>query len=282
MKERIALTSNSLTYAPTAMTNDLIYVYCLSNSPPQLGRNIELDGLKSLMSNDFYVIVKYVSESEFSEENFKKNLSDIQWLETNAREHVGVINTIMENNTVIPFKFGTIFQTEDSLRKFIADYSDSLIENFHYIGGKEEWAVKIYCDRKALSEQIDELSEEAAALEKQIMASSPGKAFLLKRKKTDLIENEMDRLCKIYGQEYYNEFKNLSESTSLNNLLPKEFTGREDTMILNAIFLVSKNKVPDFKSTADTLRKKDGNSGFFIEATGPWPPFSFISIKEKQ
>ena len=264
------------------MTNDLIYVYCITNSPPGLVRNMETKGLKSLIFDNFYVIVKYVSESEFSEENFKKNLSDIQWLETNAREHIRVISMIMEYSTVVPFKFGTIYNTKAGLKKFITDYSGSLVENFHHIKGKEEWSVKIYCDRKELCVQIDELSEEAAALEKQIMASSPGKAFLLTRKKTDLIENEMDRLCKNYGQEYYNEFKNLSESTSLNNLLPKEFTGRKDTMILNATFLVSKNKVTDFKSTVDTLRKRDGNSGFFIEATGPWPPFSFISIKEKQ
>jgi hypothetical protein len=263
------------------MTNDLIYVYCLSNGSPEPGRDMELAGLKSLAVGDFYVIVKYVHESEFSEENFKRNLSDIQWLETNAREHVGIISALMEQNTVIPFKFGTIFHAEDSLKKFITDYSGSLIENFHHIKRKEEWSVKIYCDRKSLCEQIDELSEEAAALEKKILVSSPGKAYLLKRKKTDLIENEMDRLCKKYGQEYFNQFKNLSESTNLNNLLPKEFTGREDTMILNAIFLVSKNNAIDFKNTADKLMEKHGDFGFFIEITGPWPPFSFISIKEK-
>jgi hypothetical protein len=264
------------------MINDLIYVFCISRSPFGLVRNIKSKGLKSLLFNDFYVIVKYVLESEFSEENFKKNLSDIQWLESNAREHIRVISMIMEYSTVIPFKFGTIYNTKAGLRKFITDYSGSLNENFHHIKGKEEWSVKIYCDRKALTGLIDELSEEAAALEKQIMVNSPGKAFLLRRKKTELIENEMDRLCKNYGQEYYDEFKNLSESASLNNLLPKELTGREDTMILNATFLVSKNKVTDFRSAVDTLRKKDGNSGLFIEATGPWPPFSFISIKEKQ
>jgi len=132
-----------------------------------------------------------------------------------------------------------------------------------------------------LCEQIDELSEEAASLEKQIMASSPGKAFLLKKKKTELIENEMDRLCKKYGQEYYDEFKILSEATYLNNLLPKDIVGREDSMILNASFLISKNKLAEFKNTVDVLKKKDGNSGFFIESTGPWPTFSFISIKEK-
>jgi hypothetical protein len=186
----------------------------------------------------------------------------------------------MDQNTAIPFKFGTIFNSEDSLRKFIADYSDSLFENFHHIEGREEWSVKIYCDRKSLSQQIDELSEETASLEKQIMASSPGKAFLLRRKKSELVENEMDRICKSYGQNYYDEFRKLSVSTNLNNLLPKEFTGREDTMILNAAFLVNKTKVNDFRNTVDTLRKKDGNSGFFIETTGPWPPFSFIYIKE--
>lgn len=262
------------------MANDLIYVYCLSNSPPVLHESMKLKGLKSLVFGDFHVVVKSVSEGEFSEENFKRNLSNIEWLETNAREHVEVINILMAQNTVIPFKFGTIFHAEDSLKKFITDYSGSLIENFHQIEGKEEWSVKIYCDRKSLSEQIDELSEETAALEKQIMASSPGKAFLLKRKKSELIENEMDRICKSYGQNYYNEFKNLSVSTNLNNLLPKEFTGREDTMILNAAFLISKSKVNDFRNTIDTLRKKDGNCGFFLETTGPWPPFSFIYIKE--
>lgn len=264
------------------MINDLIYVYCISRTPPGLVPGMEDSGLEYLMFNDFYVIVKYVSESEFSEENFKKNLSNIQWVELNAREHIRVITAIMEQRTVIPFKFGTIYHTKDSLKNFITNYSDSLIENFLHITGKEEWSVKIYFDSKILLEQIDELSEEAAALEKQIMASSPGKAFLLKIKKTELIKNEITRLHKNYGQKYYDKFKNLSESTSLNNLLPKEFTGREDTMILNATFFVNKNKVADFISTVETCRKKDGNSGCFIEAIGPWPPFSFISIKEKQ
>jgi hypothetical protein len=260
------------------MITDLIYVYCLLNTQPVLHGTLKIRDLKSIVIGDFNVIVKYVSSQEFSEVNFKRNLSDIEWLENNVREHVEVITTLMDQNTAIPFKFGTIYNAEDSLRKFITDYSDSLIENFHHIEAREEWSVKIYCDRKSLCEQIDELSEETAALEKQIMASSPGKAFLLKRKKIELIENEMDRICKSSGQRCYNDFKNLSESTILNNLLPKEFTGREDSMILNAAFLVSKIKVNEFKNTVDTISKQDRNSVFFIETTGPWPPFSFINI----
>ncbi len=263
------------------MIHNLIYVYCLANSPPELDASTESRELKSFKYDGFYVVVKLVSEDEYDEENFKRNLSNIHWVETNARTHISVINSIMEHQTVIPFKFGTIFQTEERIQKCLLEYSDSLHENFKYIHAKEEWSVKVYCDRKALCSQIDELSEETAALETQIMASAPGKAFLLKRKKTEMIENEMDRLCKEYGQTYYEHFNSLSEANSLINMLPKEFTGRQDTMILNATFLVRKNKVAELLNAIEVMKGNDEQSSFFIEASGPWPPFSFISIKEK-
>lgn len=263
------------------MKEDLIYVYCITNIPVGFVGNLESKGLNSFMFEDFFVIVKSVSDLEFSEENLKKNISNIEWLGENAREHIQVIRSIMKYSDVIPFKFGTIFNSKLRLKQFIIDYADSLSENFKIISGKEEWALKIYCDQKKLCEQIDELSEEAALLEKQIMESSPGKAYLLKRKKTEFIDNEINRICKKYGQEYFDEFKKLSESNSLNNLLPNNYTGREDSMILNATFLLNKNKVNDFINTVEILRKKDGGFGFFIEVSGPWPPFSFISIKEK-
>ena len=222
-----------------------------------------------------------VSEAEFSEESLKKNLSDIKWLEPKVREHISVITMIMDQYTAIPFKFGTIFQSEASLASFVEKYTDSLIDNLISVEWKEEWSIKIYNNRKVLIEQIDELSEEAAELEKQIMASSPGKAFLLKRKKSDLIENEIDRICKHWGQQYFEEFNEMSESTQLNNLLPKEFSGRNDDMILNAAFLVNKDKTINFVATARQFRQKYAKLGFDFEITGPWPPFSFISIKER-
>ena len=264
------------------MENDLIYVYCILKTAPGQIPDVESLDLKSILVDDFCAVVKDVSADEFAEENLKKNLQDIQWLEANVRDHIRIIGRIMETGTVIPFKFGTIFNTKPGLETFLRDYSASLDENFQLISGKEEWAVKIYYRRKVLVDMIDELSLESAALEKQIMASSPGKAFLLQRKKEVLVNNEIERICKAYGQLHYDEFNKLSESTSLNNLLPKELSGREEAMILNAAFLVCKNKVIDFRSTVDKLRNKDGNPGFIIEVTGPWPPFSFISVKEKE
>lgn len=263
------------------MNTDLIYVYCITNDSSQKIDLINFEGLKSFVFGNFTVFGKHVDTNEYAEENFKINLSNIQWLETNAREHIRVISEIMKLLSIIPFNFGTIYQSENNLQKFILDYEDSLIENFFHLKGKEEWVVKIYVNIKVLKVRIDELSEKSAALEKEIMASSPGKAFLLSRKKTELIENEIDQLCKLHGQKYYDEFKSLSVATSLNNLLPKDFTQRDETMILNANFLVSQNRSTEFIKQVDILTKESDPYGFVIEATGPWPTFSFISIKEK-
>jgi len=262
--------------------NDLIYVYCISDKRLGNIREFELKTVDTIQVGDFFAIIKYVRGEEFSEVNFKANLSNAEWLEKNAREHILVISKIMEAGPVIPFRFGTIYYSLEGLQKFVTDFSDSLADNFNHIRGKEEWAVKIYCDRRILSEQIDELSEEAASLEAQIMDSSPGKAFLLKRKKSELIENEMDRLCKGFGQSYFNELRDLSLATALNNLLPKEFTGRNDTMILNATFLVAQEKSANLSCTVEELQGKARKAGFFLELTGPWPLFSFVHITENQ
>jgi hypothetical protein len=263
------------------MTNKLIYAYCVLNTEPELEKKTEFSGLEIIFYGGFYVVVKMVPDTEYSEENLKKNLSDIAWLDVNARSHVSIISLLMEDHTVVPFNFGTIYHSIENLNKFIADYSDSLIRNLHFVDWKDEWAIKVYSNQLLLKEQIDSLSPEAAELEKQIMASSPGKAFLLTRKKADLIENVIEKLGKKYGQEYFNEFNAISASAKLNNLIPKEFSCRNDNMILNASFLVAKDLAIEFVTMARRLKNKYSDLGFDMEVTGPWPPFSFIAIKEK-
>jgi len=263
------------------MQNSMIYLYCLAISRTEPGYWLEMGRLKSFKVGDFYVIVKNIPETDFSEENLRRNFSDKLWVKTNVQDHIAILKKIMEHHEVLPFKFGTVFNDEADLKTYIASHSTTLSRNFYALAGREEWRIQVFCNRKALRRHIDELSDLAAAMEKEIMASSPGKAHLLIRNKTGLIESEMDRICKNYSQEYLDEFNRLSDLYSLNNLLPKEYTEREDNMILNANFLVHKNKHNMFQETLETSRKKGVNFGFFLEISGPDPPLSFISQVKK-
>lgn len=261
------------------MADELIYVYCISDSAIRLDEVSEQESLKCLMFREFYAIVKQVSPDEFSEENLKKNFADLPWIEIHAWDHIRIISEVMKNSTVIPFKFGTIFNSEESLGKFIQNYSGSLTENIKNIKGKEEWSVKIYCNRTLLNQQIVEISEDVHTLEQEILESMPGKAFLLKRKKVELIEKEVEKVMQICGQSCYNELAALSELTKINNILPKELTERTDDMILNVSYFVNQGRVNELLSAIGELQKKYKNVGFDMAAAGPWPPFSFISIK---
>jgi hypothetical protein len=263
------------------MAEELIYIYCIADNPLKPDEISGNETLKSLAYGEFYAIAKLVSPEEFSEENLKKNFADIAWIDVHAREHIRIISEVMKNSTVIPFKFGTIFNSTESLGMFVNDYSVSLAENFKTLKGKEEWSVKIYCDRSVLNVQIVEISEDVRNLEEEIQKSMPGKAFILKRKKVELIGKEVEKVMRICGQSCYDALATISESTRINNLLPKEVTGRTDDMMLNASFLVNCEKVNDLLTAVEKAIEKYKNTGLNIEATGPWPSFSFVNIKEK-
>jgi hypothetical protein len=137
------------------------------------------------------------------------------------------------------------------------------------MNGKEEWSVKIFCDRKVLLDQIDEISKDAAILEEKIMASSPGKAYLLQRKKAELVKTEMVRICNEFSWSCFNNFKSLSNSCIMINLIPDEVQKKKNAIILNVSIFLSSDEVTKLKSIYDVICKNYGISGFSIEASGP-------------
>jgi hypothetical protein len=187
----------------------------------------------------------------------------------------------MKSGAVVPFKFGTIFNTSDSLGDFVRKYADSIHENLDSIREKEEWSVKIYCDKSGLNQKIGTISEEVRTLETEISKSMPGKAFLLKRKKVELIGTEVEKVMRTCGQSLYDELVALCERVKINNVLAKEVTERTDEMILNLSCLLNREKVPELLKVVEESEEKYKHASFVIDTTGPWPPFSFISIQEK-
>ena len=134
---------------------------------------------------------------------------------------------------------------------------------------KEEWSVKIFCDREVLLDQIDEISKDAAILEEKIMASSPGKAYLLQRKKTEFIKTEMVRICNEFSQSCFNKFKSLNNSCIMINIDPDEVQKSKNAIILNVSIFISSDEVNKLKNVYDVICKNYGISGFSIEVSGP-------------
>lgn len=262
---------------------DLIYLYCITNNVPKLK---EIDGLVDnhyfIYHQSLYAIVNKVKESEFGEENLKTNLADLEWIKVKASIHEKVIEGIMKNACVIPFKFATLFNTADNLKTMLGQHLEEFKDILKKLEDKEEWGVKIYCDLEKLKEVIIQEDGEILNIDREIKSSLPGKAYLLKKKKEELLDRAATKKLNEYGQASFDTLREKSLEARINKLLPKEVTERNDEMILNSAFLINKDKVEDFLNIVEDLRTKYTDKGLFFDCTGPWPPYNFCNLSKEK
>lgn len=261
----------------------LIYLYCITDKVPKL-KEIEnlVDKPYFIYYQGLYAIVNKVKESEFNEENLKRNLADLEWIKVKASIHEKAIEGVMKNAGVIPFKFATLFNTEDNLKAMLGAHLEEFKDILIKLEDKEEWGVKIYCNSGKLKENLIQEDEQLLNIDKEINSSLPGKAYLLKKKKEELLNIAVNKKLNEYGQVSFDRLKEKSTEARINKLLPKEVTERNDEMILNSAFLINKDKVGDFLNILDDLRVEYTDKGLFFDCTGPWPPYNFCGLlKEK-
>jgi len=262
---------------------ELIYLYCMTDKTLNLEEMEKIsENIFPINSNGLYAVAKYVPKAEFSEENLKQNFADMNWVEPQVREHIRIISEIMKSSTVIPFKFGTIYNNEKNIKKMINNYSKTFMENINYLKNKEEWSVKIYCNLEKFDTMIIKNSDKINQLDNEIRQSSPGKAYILKKKRKDLIILENERKLNEYGQNCFNDLQKVADSTKINNLLPKEVTEKKNDMILNSAYLITKDKVKNFVNIIEKLINIYEAYGLEFDYSGPWPSYNFIDIKEKE
>jgi len=263
--------------------NDLIYLYCITNREPRL-KELEslVDRLYFICHEGLYAVVSKVRDSEFSEENLRRNLSNMEWVKIKVSIHEKIIEGVMENACVVPFKFATLFNTEDSLKAMLDKCKEELKENLKELKGKEEWGVKIYCNIEELKENLIQEDEELLKIDKEISSSLPGKAFFLMKKREELLNITATKKLNVCGQDSSERLSRQSLQSRINKLLPKEVTERKDDMILNSAFLVDKSKVAEFIHVANGLQTKYNDKGIDFDCTGPWPPYNFCSINRKE
>lgn len=256
----------------------LIYVYCLTSFQPSQIETYENGKLYLIENNGLYLAVKNVSEDEYSEVALKKNISNESWLDTHVRAHISIISKIMETQTVIPFNFGTIYTSAETLNLFIDKYYSQLTQALHYLENKEEWSVKIYCDKNTVINNISILSSTVSDIELQIKNSSPGKAYILGKKKIELIGKEIAGIYNSYSKLFFTQLNSWSEEYRLNTILSNDLSGRDDDMILNVTFLIEKERLNNFIVLTDQMISQYENIGLALDLTGPWPPYTFLNL----
>lgn len=266
----------------TLSDHELIYLYCVTGEAPDL-RNLaaRVANLYWIAHRDLCAVVSNVPELEFNEQALHQNVNDMEWLKLKVLLHEGVIESVMQHQTVVPFKFATIFRNQNSLTTCLEQNYNPLQTTLLNLKGREEWGVKVYCDRRKLQFALVDEDEPVISLDREIAAATPGKAFFLKKQREDLMRTEAERKLTDYSQDCFERLSEGSLKARLNTCSPGEVTPQKEEMILNAAFLIEALKHSVLMGAIYKLRADYEDKGLRFDCTGPWPPYNFCQFSKE-
>lgn len=191
--------------------------------------------------------------------------------EETAFAHEHVVDRVLSEYAVLPLKFCTIFKDEAGIRRALAKLYDKFFMEFKRLEGRVEMGVKVLWAPQAAMNEIEQVSEKVSRLKRQMSSKSFGAAHLMRTRLEKVVGQELNRKADEYSARIYNSLKKESDDSRLNSLIGH--------MIVNAAFLVRKDKLEDFKSNFELIRSEYTGKGFEFILSGPWPPYNFVTTR---
>lgn len=189
----------------------------------------------------------------------------------NALGHERVIETVMEQHSVLPMSFGTVFRTEGDVVRFLRDTHDALHEVLGQVSGKIEFGVQVNWDPDAVIRDIETRSEEVAHLKTEIQRGAGGSTYFARLQLGRLVERLLSERADEYVLDVYEQLRHVAVASKLNKTIGER-------MILNAAFLVERERAGAFDAMmAELARRHDGKLTFRF--TGPWPAYNFVNVR---
>src|SRR2546423_5181808 len=191
----------------------------------------------------------------------------------NVFAHEQVNETVMREFTVLPMAFGALFRTEDDIIELIRGTHDALRDVLAKMEGKVEFGLKVNWDRERVIAEIEQVNEEIRHLKEQIISRTTGSTYFARMQLGRLVETALTEQTDAYVREVYSILRDTAVASRSNKPIG-------DKMIMNAAFLVEREREPEFdQKVKEIAAKYEGKLSF--KYTGPWPPYNFVHIRLK-
>ncbi len=122
------------------------YAYCIGEKQafPELARHrkpVPMESILGVSGNQVFLYPASDLAVIVSEHNPSESLS-----QKSGVDHARVIAACFQHSTVLPFRFGTVFNDDESLRKSIRSNQRQFLNNIDKLRGKTEMHLKIFVD----------------------------------------------------------------------------------------------------------------------------------------
>ena len=231
------------------------YAYCVSEKQafPELARHrkpVPMESVTGIFGNQVFLYPASDLAVIVSEHDPSINLD-----QKSAVDHAHVIADCFKHSTVLPFRFGTVYQDDETLRRSIRTNQRNFLSNLDRLRGKAEMHLKV---------TLDDCCRDFVP---SGVAQRVGKEYL-------------SNLREVASRQRERQTKARSVSTQMHRMfcpLDEEITCRRmdsGKMLLDIAHLIDHKCVERYqnKYSSASLLLKDCH----MHLSGPWPPYHFV------
>jgi hypothetical protein len=175
-------------------------------------------------------------------------------------EHARVVSACFRTTTVLPFKFGTIFESDDALRQAVRSNRRTFCETVQRLRGKAEMHLKVVVKDGSLRQALTEIE----------LPATVGGEYLMKLKEKASRERERQTKARALSVQVHRLFNPLDEEVSCKKV-------DSDGMLIDIAHLIDNKSVVKYQNRYSTATKQLKNCEILI--SGPWPPYHFLPVK---
>jgi len=232
------------------------YAYCIGEKQafPELSRHrkpIPMDSVVGVSGNQVFLYPASDLAIIVSEHNPADALN-----QKSGVDHARVIADCFQHSTVLPFRFGTVFADDESLRKSIRSNQRQFLTNIDKLRGKTEMHLKIFVDDCCSKEFL-----------KSLPAEGVGREYLTNLRENATRQRERQTRARAVSFQMHRLFMPLDEEVSCR----LTESGR---MVLDIAHLIDRKFVERYQnkfSTASLMMRECQ-----MQLSGPWPPYHFV------
>ena len=173
--------------------------------------------------------------------------------------HARVVSECFRSGTVLPFRFGTVFHTDEALRRAVRANRRALMESVMRLRGKSEMHLKLLIKDDSLREMVTDPT----------LPHVVGSEYLLRLRARAARQRERQSKARAISVQVH----------KLLNPLEEEVSCKTDAsgLLIDIAHLIDSGTVQKYQNrcTAATRQLK----GCEIVVSGPWPPYHFTRSK---
>ncbi|MGH9600208.1 MAG: GvpL/GvpF family gas vesicle protein [Terracidiphilus sp.] len=231
------------------------YAYCIGEKEafPELARHrkpVALESVSGVSGNQVFLYPASELAVIVSEHNPQETLN-----QKSGVDHARVIADCFQHSTVLPFRFGTVFSDDESLRRSIRSNQRQFLSNIDKLRGKTEMHLKVFAD--------DCPGREAG----RFSAEGGPHGYLASLRENAARTRERQTRARAISFQMHRLFLPLDEEVSCR----LTETGK---MVLDIAHLIDRKCVEryqnKFVTTSAVMRQCQ------MQLSGPWPPYHFV------